>query len=267
MSTAYDAPTAELLASQGIDFILVGDSLGMVLLGYSSTTEVTMDEMIHHAKAARRGAQKSFLIGDLPLKGVERGPRQALQSAKRFVKEAHCNAVKLEWGPNTLKIIDQLTGSGIPVLAHIGLTPQSLGSPKNFKVKGQSAKEAAALWEKARVLQDRGAFALLLECVPWAVAREITHALRIPTFGIGAGPYCDGQVLVFQDLVGLFNKFIPRYVKRYLDADRLMRRAVGQYISEVRGSRFPLKKHGFGIKSEELEKFLTIMRQSKREQR
>ncbi|MBI3251781.1 MAG: 3-methyl-2-oxobutanoate hydroxymethyltransferase [Candidatus Omnitrophica bacterium] len=253
--TAYEALTAAMLEAEGVDCLLVGDSVGMVLLGYSSTLPVTMDEMIHHAKAVRRGAPKSFVIGDLPLKGIERGPRQALQSSKRFMKEAKCDAVKIEWHPDALKSVALLVKNKIPVMAHIGLTPQNTGAGGKFKVQGQEARRAAELLKEALLLEKAGVFAVLLECVPIPVARVITGRLKIPTIGIGAGPYCDGQVLVFQDMIGLFKKFSPRFVKRFADADALMRKAVRQYAAEVKGRIFPSSKEGFLMNEKEADLF------------
>ncbi len=253
--TAYDALTAALLEKSGIELILVGDSLGMVLLGYSSTLPVTMDEMIHHAKAVRRGAKKAFVIGDMPLKGIEKGPRQALESARRFIREAGCDAVKLEWGKCALHITDTLIKHGIPVMGHVGLTPQSVKKKESFRVKGQDAGSALEILRAAKAFEKHGAFSVLLECVPSAVARVITESLLIPTLGIGAGPFCDGQVLVFHDMVGLFKKFETRFVKRYADLDSLAKKAAASYSQEVAQGRFPQKRHGFSMRPEELDKF------------
>ena len=255
--TAYDTPTAEILDGQGVDFILVGDSVGMVVLGYPSTVMVTMDEMIHHAKAVRRGVRASRIIGDLPLKGVEKGPSQALVSARRFMDEAGCDAVKIEWGKHCLKTVDLLVKNKIPVLGHIGLTPQS--ATRGFKVQGQTVKGALELLKSAVELEKRGVFGVLLECVPWPVAKQITETLKVPTIGIGAGSYCDGQVLVFPDVVGLFKKFSPRFVKRYADVDSVMRKAVSRYVADVKKGRFPKKKQSFGMKPEELFNFRQAM--------
>ncbi len=260
MLTAYDAPTAELLESADVDVILVGDSVGMVLLGYDSTVPVTMDEMIHHAKAVRRGAKKTFMIGDLPLKGVEKGPHQTLESARRFVREAGCQAVKLEWNTHCLESTRLLVWNGIPVMGHMGLTPQSASSEGGFKVRAQKAEEAQALLGKALAFEKAGVFSILLECVPSPVAELLTKRLKVPTFGIGAGPHCDGQVLVFQDVVGTFKKFRPRFVKAYADTDGLMRKAVSRFIREVRSGAFPGKKHSFAMKKEELTEFLRKVR-------
>ena len=255
MLTAYDAPTAELLEAEGVDIILVGDSVGMVLLGYGSTVPVTMDEMIHHAKAARRGAKKSFLIGDLPLKGVEKGPKQVLESARRFIKEAGCQAVKLEWNKHSLKATRLLAKKRIPVMGHIGLTPQTAAKEGGYKVRGQEAQKAALLLKNALQLEKAGAFAVLLECVPAPVAQVVTQHLRIPTFGIGAGSRCDGQVLVFHDVVGTFRKFKPRFVKSYAHVHEVMQNAVKKFSREVRAGVFPGKAQAFGMKPEEEKYF------------
>ena len=252
MLTAYDAPTAELLEAQGVDYLLVGDSVGMVLLGYDSTVPVTMDEMIHHAKAVRRGAKKSFVIGDLPLKGVVKGPAQTLRSARRFVREAGCQAVKLEWSPRCLESVRLLVKNRIRVMGHIGLTPQSAAKEGGFGVRGQNAEKAAQLLQNAVALEKAGAFGVLLECVPTPVAKKITQRLKVPTFGIGAGPYCDGQVLVFHDVIGSFKKFKPRFVRSYADVHSVMQKAVGRLVQDVRHGRFPQKKHSLDRKSTRL---------------
>ncbi len=251
--TAYDAPTAELLEAGGIDMILVGDSLGMVLLGYPSTIPVTMDEMIHHAKAVRRGAPKSFIIGDLPLKGVERGPKQALESARRFIEEARLDAVKLEWGPHAIKTSGLFLKHRLPLMGHVGLTPQTA---KKNTVQGTEAARALKIYRDAASFEQNGAFSVLLECIPSAVTKLITKNLKVPTIGIGAGPDCDGQVLVFQDLVGIFKKFKPRFVKRYANLDAPMRRAVESYKREVMTGKFPQAKQSYSIQKEEFDAFL-----------
>lgn len=258
MLTAYDALTAELLENCGIDIILVGDSVGMVLLGYPSTVHVTMDEMIHHAKAVRRGAKRSIVIGDLPLKGIEKGPCQALESARRFIEEAGCDGVKLEWNRRAFEMTELLVRHKIPVMGHAGLTPQTV-PPNRFRVQGTEARKAIEIFHTACGWERRGIFTLLLECVPFLVTKAITETLTIPTIGIGAGPFCDGQVLVFHDMVGLFKKIRPRFIRRYAELDPVMRRAVGRYIQEVHTGHFPQKKHGFGMKKEELEKFSKIV--------
>ena len=259
MVTAYDAPTAEILEAQGVDIVLVGDSVGMVLLGYDSTMPVTMDEMIHHAKAARRGAKKSFLIGDLPLKGVQKGVAQTLASSRRFVREAGCQAVKLEWNARCLESVRALVKNGIPVMAHIGLTPQTASREGGYGVRGQGAMKAAELFRNALKLEKAGAFGVLLECVPSPVAKAITRALNIPTFGIGAGPHCDGQVLVFHDVIGAFKKFRPRFVRSYADVHSVMQKAIGKFVKDVRRRRFPQKKHIFTMLPQEEARFRDLI--------
>jgi 3-methyl-2-oxobutanoate hydroxymethyltransferase len=249
--TAYDAPTAALLESCNIDMILVGDSLGMVLLGYESTLPVTMDEMIHHAKAVRRGAPNSFIVGDLPYKGVRNGARQALHSAERFIREAGCDAVKLEWSPHAAETTKLLVRHKIAVMGHVGLTPQTAPKEGGFKLKGRVAGEACAIFKQAKLFEQLGVFSMILECVPFPVAREITASLAVPTIGIGAGKDCDGQVLVFQDLVGIFKKFKPKFVKRYARVDAAMKRAVRRYRQEVLLGQFPGVGHQFAMASEE----------------
>jgi 3-methyl-2-oxobutanoate hydroxymethyltransferase len=260
MLTAYDAPTAELLEREGVDIVLVGDSVGMVLLGYDSTMPVTMDEMIHHARAVRRGAKKSYVIGDLPLKGVEKGPAQVLASAKRFLREGGCQAVKLEWNEHCLESVRLLKKNRIPVMGHIGLTPQSAAKEGGYHVRGQEARKALELVKHAAALEKAGAFAVLLECVPSPVAQAVTERLGIPTFGIGAGPYCDGQVLVFHDVVGAFKKFRPRFVRKYADVHGVMKKAVRRFVDDVRRGKFPGKKESFGMTPEESVRFEEALR-------
>ena len=260
MLTAYDAPTAELLERAGIDLILVGDSLGMVMLGYPSTALVTMDEMIHHAKAVRRGAPKSFIIGDLPLKGVEKGAQQTLVSARRFMEEAGLDAVKLEWSKDALKSADLLIKNRIPVMGHVGLTPQTVKKQNGFRVQGQDAESALDIFKAAKAFEEKKAFSVLLECVPAPVGTAITESLKVPTIGIGAGAHCDGQVLVFHDLVGIFRKFTPRFIKRYANLDKEMQKAAEKYKKEVLGGRFPGKEHSFLMKTKEKELFLKGIR-------
>lgn len=255
MLTAYDASTAEILEAAGVDIILVGDSLAMVVLGYSSTAEVTMDEMIHHAKAVRRGAKKSFIIGDLPLKAIEKGPQQALVSAHRFIHEAGCDAVKLEWSDSALAIAELLVKEGIPTMGHVGLTPQTVTGPDGFRVQGAEVESAVEIYRAALAFEEKKVFSVLLECVPAPLAKKITDDLKVPTIGIGAGKDCDGQVLVYHDVVGLFTKFEPRFVKRYADIHKTARRAVEKYIKDVRGKSFPSKAHAYAMKKEVLASF------------
>ncbi len=252
--TAYDAPTAEVLAKNGADWILVGDSLGMVVLGYPTTAPVTMDEMVHHTRAVRRGAENAFIIGDMPLKAVQDGTAEALKAARRFLR-AGADAVKVEWRRDAIAIVRKLVRQGIPVMGHLGLTPQTAGDAKNFRVQGKVASQAEEIFERALLFEKEGVFSVLLECVPSPVARAVTKALRIPTIGIGAGVHCDGQILVFHDLVGWFSKFRPRFVKRYADAGRVFGDAVQRYTREVREGRFPGPKQSFKMDKDELKEF------------
>ncbi len=259
MLTAYDAPTAELLENAGVDIILVGDSLGMVVLGYPSTVFVTMDEMIHHAKAVRRGAKHAFIVGDIPLEGVKKGPKQALVSARRFMEEAGCDAVKLEWNENGVKMVDGLRRHRIPVMGHIGLTPQTAKNKDAFRVQGRDAQSALEILETAKTLERHGVFSLLVECVPSPVAKVVTRSVHVPTIGIGAGVDCDGQVLVFHDLAGIFTKFTPRFVKQYARTHEELNKAIRKYIKEVRTGQFPDDKHSFHMKPNERRKFESLL--------
>ena len=253
MLTAYDALTSGILEVSGVDIILVGDTLGMVLLGYPNTAQVTMEEMIHHAKAVRRGAPKSFILGDLPKKGVEKGSQQALASARQFLK-AGMNGVKMEWRKDCLKSAELLVKNKIFVQGHVGLTPQDAKDKSDFRVRGKDAKSALEIFKQAKALEAAGVAMLLLECVPWELGRLITEAVKIPTIGIGAGSYCDGQVLVFHDLIGMFEDFTPKFVKHYAEAAPLFKKAVANYIRDVRESRFPAAAQSFKMDAAELEK-------------
>lgn len=256
MLTAYDALMAEWLEQLGVDFILVGDSLGMVVLGYPDTTFVTPQEMLHHIKAVRRGAKNTFLVGDLPLKGVQKGPRQALATARQFLEEGGCDAVKVEWlGNSTLKTLELFNKYRIPFMGHTGLAPQALKKNEKYKVRGKKAEDALQLLNIAKIFQDKKAFSVLLECVPSLVSEQITKNLTIPTIGIGAGPNCDGQVLVSHDVVGLFDKFSPKFVKHYAESHRLIKKALQRFIADVRRGNFPTKSHAFSIEKSEFDKF------------
>lgn len=261
MLTAYDAPTAQLQHACGVDLLLVGDSVGMVLLGYPNTLPVTMDEMLHHAKAVRRGAPKAFVIGDMPYQSVSRGVAAAVRDARRFVLEAGCDAVKVEWRRDALAIVRAILAAGIPVMGHIGLLPQEAARKGGgFTVQARKAKEAAEVLRQAQALQETGVFAVLMELVPNNVAAAVTERLAVPTFGIGAGRFCDGQVLVYQDLIGLFPEFHPKHVKSYENMDARARRAVTRYVREVRSGRFPTEGHSFHMKKEEKALFERAVR-------
>jgi len=254
MMTAYDYPTASLVDQAEIDAILVGDSLAMVVLGYESTVPVTMDEMIHHCKAVRRGAKLSFIIGDMPFMSYQVSLKKAVENAGRFIKEAGCEAVKLEGGSEMTQVVKAISDAGIPVCAHIGLTPQTATKLSGFKVQGKDAESANKLVQSARDLEDAGAFMIVLECIPDQVASKITDSLKIPTIGIGAGKFCDGQVLVYHDLVGLFERFTPKMVKQYVNLAPMIREALIQYREEVEKGIFPAPEHSFLMKEEEADR-------------
>ncbi len=254
MMTAYDYPTASLVDQSEIDTILVGDSLGMVVLGYDSTVPVTMDEMIHHCKAVCRGAKRAFVIGDMPFMSYQVSIEKAVENAGRFIKEAGCECVKLEGGTEMVPVVEAIAAAGISVCAHIGLTPQTATKLSGFKVQGKDAEGAKKLVQSAKDLEAAGAFMIVLECIPDLVAKKITDALTIPTIGIGAGKYCDGQVLVYHDLVGLFERFTPKMVKQYVNLAPQIRDALMQYKQEVEAGTFPGPEHSFAMKEEEAGK-------------
>lgn len=254
MMTAYDYPMAGLVDESGIDTILVGDSLGMVVLGYESTVPVTMGEMLHHCKAVSRGASRGFIIGDMPFLSYHLSPAQAIENAGRFIKEAGCDGVKLEGGSDMAPMVKAIVKAGIPVCAHIGLTPQTATMLGGFKVQGKDAESARELVESAKDLEAAGAFMIVMECIPDLLAAKITETLTIPTIGIGAGKDCDGQVLVFHDLVGLFERFTPKFVKQYINLSLKIKEALVQYKAEVEEGTFPGPEHSFSMKKEEMEK-------------
>lgn len=252
--TAYDFPTARLQEQAEIDMILVGDSMGMVVYGYSGTVPVTMDQIIAHSQAVRLGAPNTFIIGDMPFLSYQKSVECAIENAGRLYKEAGVDAVKLEGGKRVVPQIQGIVDSGMVVMGHIGLTPQSSGQLGGFKAQATTAEAARALLEDAKAVQDAGAFSLLLEGIPPEVGKFITENLRIPTLGIGAGPYCDGQVLICNDMLGLFEVFTPKFVKKYANLAEEMRRAFRQYISDVKGGKFPSEEHCYRMRAGEAEK-------------
>lgn len=254
MLTAYDYPTALLEDRAGIDIILVGDSVGMTVLGYENTIPVTMDEMIHHTKAVTRGAKYALIIGDMPFMSYNTSEREAILNAGRFMKEGGADAVKLEGGASVKEIVRAIVKAGIPVMGHIGLTPQTISMLGGFKVQGKDAQTAQRIIEDALLLEDAGAFSVLLEAIPAPIAKRITERLKIPTIGIGAGPYCDGQVLVVHDMLGLFDRFTPKFAKRYVNLSQEMLKAFETYREEVLQGIFPTDQHSFHIDEKELEK-------------
>ena len=255
MLTAYDCPIAKLVDEAGVDIVLVGDSLGMVVLGYETTAPVTMEEMIHHTKAARRGVARALLIGDMPFLSFRGSLEDAVRNAARFVQEAGCDGVKVEWKAGIEDVAKAMVDAGIPVMGHVGLTPQTAAGEGGFGMRGKDAEAAARIVAQAIALEEVGCFAMVLECVPDVVAQEITTRLRIPTIGIGSGPWCDGQVLVTYDLIGLFERFKPRFVKRYAETASLIRQAAAAYVKDVRGGLFPSAEHTSSMAPDEIARF------------
>lgn len=260
MLTAYDYPIAELVDKAGIDIILVGDSLANVVLGLDSTTKVGMLEMLHHTKAVRRAVKNALLIGDMPYNSYQLNPEEAVKNAQRFITEAGCQAVKLEWFQRCLEVTVQIINTGIPVMGHIGLTPQTVDKIGGFKVQGKDAQAAQCLIEQAIGLEKNGCFAIVLECVPDKIAELITKKIKIPTIGIGAGVHCDGQVLVIHDMLGLFTRYTPKFVKKYANLSPLISKAVEDFKNEVLQEKFPAEQHSFSIKEEEFKKIESLNR-------
>jgi 3-methyl-2-oxobutanoate hydroxymethyltransferase len=245
MLTAYDYVTAKIVDEAGVPLILVGDSLGNVILGYESTIPVTMEEMIHHTKAVVRGAKKALIIGDMPFMTYHISVSDALHNAARFIQEGGTQGVKLEGGEVVAEKVRRLVDCGIPVMGHIGLTPQSIHQLGGFKVQGKVVEAARKLLNDARILEEAGAFAVVLECIPAPLSKLITQKLAIPTIGIGAGPDCDGQVLVISDMLGLYTEFVPKHVKQYAKLAGEIKTAVSSYISEVKSRSFPAKEQSY----------------------
>lgn len=247
MLTAYDYSTAKLLEQAGVNTILVGDSLGMVVLGYENTLSVTMEDMLHHTKAVMRGVKNTFVIADMPFMSYEASVYDAVTNAGRLIKEGGANAVKLEGGKTVCPQIKAITEAGIPVVAHIGMTPQSVNAFGGFKVQGRTLEAAKTLIEDAKAVEAAGAFMAVLECVPSEIAEIITHMLSIPTIGIGAGANCDGQVLVYQDMLGMFSDFTPKFVKKYENIGEAMKGAFEKYIEEVKIGDFPKEENTYKL--------------------
>ncbi len=252
--TAYDYSMARLLDEAGVDCLLVGDSLGMTMLGYDDTLSVTMDDMIHHTKAVRRGTKNAMVVADMPFLSYHISDEEAVRNAGRFVKEAGANAVKLEGGYAVKSKIEAIVAAQIPVMGHIGLTPQSVNMFGGFKVQGKSEAQARKLIEEAKLLESIGCYSIVLECVPEKLARLITEQLSIPTIGIGAGAGCDGQVLVIQDMLGMYTAFTPKFVKQYANLKESIENAVIHYCDDVKNGQFPEEKHTFKIDDEVIKK-------------
>jgi len=254
MLTAYDYSTAKLLDEAGIDSILVGDSLGMVILGYENTLQVTVDDMIHHTKAVTRGVKRAYVIADLPFLSYHISVEETIRNAGRMIQEANAHAVKLEGGREVVDKIEALIKAQIPVMGHLGLTPQSVNMMGGFKVQGKDEQQAKKILEDAKLLQEAGVFAIVLECVPAKLAKLISKSIDIPTIGIGAGKDCDGQVLVIQDMLGMYSDFTPKFVKKYCEVGSVIKDAVKEYREEIQAGLFPEEVHTFKIKEEVLEK-------------
>lgn len=260
MLTAYDYPTALAIDAAGVDAILVGDSLGMAVLGYETTLPVTMEDMLHHCKAVARGAKTALLIGDMPFLSYQVSVAEAVRNAGRFLQEGNMEAVKLEGGRERLDAIRAIVAAGIPVMGHLGLTPQSVHLFGGFRAQGRTAAAAKRLLEDSLLLEEAGCFSLVLESVPARLASLIRQRLTIPVIGIGAGPNCDGQVLVLHDMLGFFERFTPRFVKKYADLSAEIRRAVADYATDVRSRQFPAPEHTIDMSDEEWEAFQQSLR-------
>ncbi len=256
MLTAYDYPTAMAMDKAGVDSILVGDSLAMVVLGYENTLPVTMDEMLHHARAVARGAKSALLVGDMPFMSYQVSVEDAVRNAGRFLQNGGMDAVKLEGGRERADAVRAIVGAGIPVMGHLGLTPQSVHQLGGFRAQGKTAIAAKRLLEDAKILEDAGAFSLVLEAVPARLAEYISKQISIPTIGIGAGAGCDGQVLVTHDMLGLFERFTPKFVKQYANFHAEMSKAFTDYIDDVESRRFPAVEHTVEMTDEEWEEFI-----------
>jgi len=243
--TAYDYSFARILDAAGVDILLVGDSLGCVIQGQANTLPVTLDEMIYHTRAVTRGRKRALVVGDMPFLSFQVNKEQALRNAGRFLKEADAEAVKLEGGVDMRDTTEAIVRSGIPVMGHVGLTPQSVHRFGGYKIQGKEKDRRQAIVDDALAVEEAGAFAIVLEGMPADLAQEITERLTIPTIGIGAGPQCDGQVLVIHDMLGLFDDFTPKFVKRYADLKAIMTEAVESFIRDVRGQKFPGEEHSF----------------------
>lgn len=256
MLTAYDYPLATYVDAAGVDIILIGDSLANVVLGLGSTTEVGMTEMLHHAKAVNRAVKQALLVGDMPFESYQADMNKAVENARRFIEEAGCSAVKLEWFDRCLEVAENIIKAGIPVMGHVGLTPQTAETLGGFKVQGKDAQSALTIIKNAKALEQIGCFSIVLECIPSPIAEMITRKLSIPTIGIGAGVHCDGQVLVTHDILGLFDRFKPKFVKRYVNLGESIIEGVRQYCDEVGRGTFPDTGHSYSMSPDELERLI-----------
>jgi 3-methyl-2-oxobutanoate hydroxymethyltransferase len=261
MLTAYDYSSGLYVDRSGVDVILVGDSLAMVMLGISSTIPITMEQMLHHCRAVARGASRSFLVGDMPFMSYQADISEAVHNAGRFLKEGEMESVKLEGGQEVRKTIEAIVNAGIPVMGHIGLTPQSISKLGGYKVQGKTAGAATRLLQDALSLEEAGCYAIVLEAMPAQVAEVISNRLHIPTIGIGAGVGCDGQVLVYHDLLGLFDRFTPKFVKKYANLAPIISAAISEFVSDVENKSFPAEEHTYPISDDELQAFTDTLSQ------
>jgi 3-methyl-2-oxobutanoate hydroxymethyltransferase len=258
--TAYDYPLASFAEQAGIEMLLVGDSLGMVVYGLPGTIPVTMDEMIIHSRAVRRGGPNTFVIGDMPFMSYQSSVEKAVENAGRFLKEAEMDAIKLEGGRRVEKQIKAIVEAGVPVMGHIGLTPQSSGQLGGFKAQGRTAEAARELLLDAIAIEEAGAFSILLEAIPPEVGEAITNKLSIPTLSIGAGIHCDGQLLISGDMLGLVEAFTPRFVKKYLNLSELIIKAISEYVSDIKEMQFPEERHTYRMKEGEADKLEELLK-------
>lgn len=250
--TAYDYPFAKLIDEAGIDIILVGDSLGMTVLGYENTLPVTLEDIIYHTKAVKRGAKRALLVADMPFMSYQVSIDDALKNTGRLIKEGGAEAVKLEGGVAMQEIVSAIAEVGIPVMGHVGLTPQSIHKFGGYKVQGRKSIQARDIIEDAKALEDAGAFSIVLEGIPLELAKEITQKVKIPTIGIGAGQFCDGQVMVIHDIIGLSGEFKPKFVKRYVEGGEIIKNAVNEYIKDVADGNFPTDDHSYFMEDRHL---------------
>jgi len=249
--TAYDFPTAKILDNCGIDMILVGDSLGMVVLGYQSTIPVTMEDMIHHTKAVSRAVNRAFVVADMPFMSYHISKEQAMTNAAKLIAEGGAHAVKLEGGEEIASIVKAIVDAGIPVVGHLGLTPQSVHQLGGYKVQGKEKEKAKKIFNDAKILEQAGICALVLESIPMELAKDIAENISVPTIGIGAGPYCDGQILVTHDMLGITQGHRPKFVKQYADIEKIMIEGINAYIKEVQQGLFPDEEHSFTLEKRE----------------
>ena len=263
MLTAYDYPTARMVDEAGIDAILVGDSLGNVILGYRDTLAVTMDEIVHHTKAVARGTKHALVIGDMPFLSYQASIEDAIRNAGRLIKEGRAEAVKVEGGRSVMDKVEAIVGAGIPVMGHLGLTPQWVHQFGGFKVRGKTEVAARSIMEDAKMLEKAGVFSIVLECMPWQLAKMITERVEVPTIGIGAGLYCDGQVLVIHDLLGLSGGFSPKFVKKYAQLESVVMKALADFKEDVKSGKFPSLEHSYEMKEGEFKKLMKHLKAGK----